>query len=92
MKISGLPWSATVLFSLIVINMTASDESEFTIQLQQGHGNNIVLFTTNTFIKNQMLRVSGNPSITIKYIMKDSSKASEYVPLKYKGMWIGSQL
>jgi hypothetical protein len=54
MKIGGLPMSATVVFSLEVINMTASNESKFTIKSQQWHGNEIVLheiFQTSTSIK-----------------------------------------
>ena len=95
MIIEGLPSSATVLFSLEVINMTASNESEFTIKSKKWYDNNSVMreiFHTSSLVKSQIQRVSGINSVTIKYATKDSSKGGEYVRLKYKGMWFGSQL
>ena len=86
--IRGLPLSATVLFNLEVINMTASNGSLFIIESEQWPGNKPVfhdIFRTSTFVNNQIQRVSGNHSITIKYVMRNSSKGGEYVRLKYEG-------
>ena len=89
-EIYNLPVTATVIFELENINMAASANPSFEINVGTGIKHDIgkVIHSVNsstTENQTQTVRFTGNKTLTATYRSKIPSYIKEYVRLKYKG-------